>query len=216
MLAFAPRSLETPTEGRAFQRWYSKQVRLSVPASWQTKPVTLVELIDYQCPVCRRAATEYREVIHRTESTYGDSFGFLRVDFPLDNECNSVTGSVSPGGPHPAACEAAAAVRLAKTAGADREREVIEWLWAHQARLTPAKVFDGISERFGLDVRQNYNTLLQAISQDAAEGRRLHVSGTPTFFLNGRRLPLLRAATLEVAIGIELKLLSRNAQRGKQ
>jgi protein-disulfide isomerase len=208
ILAIAPRSAETPAGGRAFQLWYSRQVRATVPASWQVSPVTLVELTDYQCPVCRQAATRYQKVIRTAEDKYGDAFAFVRVDFPLDNECNP---SGRPGAVwtrHPGACEAAAAVRLARLHGEKSERQVVEWLWEHQSQLTRDIVFNGMREHFGLDLPGHYGELVRAISREAEEGRRLGVSGTPTFFLNGRRLPLLSADTMETAIRIEMNLMA--------
>jgi protein-disulfide isomerase len=204
VLAAAPRSSSMPTGGRTFVRWYARQARISMPVSWQVRPVTLVELIDYQCPVCRTAAGRYGEVIADAYAEYGDSFGFVRVDFPLENECNASRESGPTGGLHLAACEAAAAVRLARGQSGQLERQVVEWLWQHQSRLTRDTVFDGIQRQFGLDIRGRYDGLLPAIRRQAAEGRRLGVVGTPTFYLNGRRLPLLEAETMRLAIAIEI------------
>jgi hypothetical protein len=206
ILAVAPRSLETPAGGRAFLRWYSRQPRVSVPASWQLRAVTLVELTDYQCPVCRTAASRFGSVIRGAAAKYGDAFAFVRVDFPLDNECNPIGQPGRGAGLHPAACEAAAAVRLAKTEGLTREGQVVEWLWTHQNILTREVVFNGVQEQFGIDVRARYAQALAAVARDAELGRRLQVSGTPTFFLNGRRLPLVQAEALEAAIVLEMDL----------
>lgn len=216
VLSVAPRSFETPTEGRAFRRWYARQAPQAVPASWAIRPVTLVELTDYQCPACRDAWSRYHEVIRSSEEKYGRSFGFHRVDFPLENECNAFGRSGAPGDLHAAACEAAAAVRLARAAGPAQEREVVEWLWARQSQLTPEVVFDGIHKEFGINVRSSYRDLLPAISRDASEARRLRVTGTPAYFLNGRRLPMLSASTLQAAIDIEIELTLRNPQQAKR
>ena len=212
LLAFGPRSLETPSGGRAFQRWYSRQARLEVPASWQPKPVSLIELVDYQCPVCRQAAHEYNVLIRDFETNHHDSFAFLPIDFPLENECNSSRLGAS-GGLHPAACEAAAAVRMARSLDASKERAVQDWLWTHQSELSRDIIFDGVKQDFGLDVRSRYFDLLPEIARDAAEGRRLHVTATPTFFLNGRQLPFLPVEAMKTAIQIELNAYG---EQGKQ
>lgn len=205
VLAFAPRSMEVPARGAAFQRWYSRQVPMAVPASWQVTPVTLVEIVDYQCPVCRRAESQYRDVIEKAEAAYGDSFGFIRVDFPLENECNSSDGVRTAGGLHLASCEAAAAVRAAGLVGRVQQERVVEWLWAHQSQLTPDVVFDGVTKEFGIDVRRQYHALLPDIRRDATEARRLRVSGTPSYFLNGRQLPLVTAEAMSAAIATEMR-----------
>lgn len=205
VLAAAPRSSAVPTGGRAFLRWYSMQPRQTVPESWRVRPVTLVELTDYQCPVCREAAIRYKDMLSEVSAKYGDSFAFIKADFPLERECNSSNGLGTTGGLHQAACEAAAAVRLARIKSPAQESQVTEWLWEHQRALTRELVFDGISRHFGLDVRAHYDELLPVIAREAAQGRQLRVTGTPTFFLNGRRLPLLDAAAMRLAITAEIE-----------
>jgi protein-disulfide isomerase len=177
--------------------------------------VTLVELVDYQCPVCKRAAAEYEAPIRSAETKFAGMFGFVRVDFPLATECNNLGGLRGGPGLHPAACAAAAAIRLARRDGPEREDEVRDWIWSHQDQLTRDFVFDGVRSQFGLDVRSQYNEVLPSIRTDTADGRRLRVSGTPTFFLNGRRLPFLAPATMETAIGLEIELTGR-ALDGRQ
>jgi hypothetical protein len=162
-----------------------------------------VELVDYQCPVCQQAATRYGGVLRAVRERYGRRFDFLRVDFPLDNECNSLRGATT-GGLHPAACEAAAAVRLARRQSPRVEEDVVKWLWDHQKQLTPELVFDGVNEQFALNVREHYEELRLDVAREAAEGRAVGVLGTPTFFLNGRRLPLVTPEALETAIAVEI------------
>jgi hypothetical protein len=203
----APRSGEIPTGGRAFKRWYSRQRPENTPVGWHVAPVTLVELIDYQCPACRQAATRYKDVLHEATERYGSAFEFVRVDFPLENECNPLGGPKT-GGLHPAGCESAAAVRLARQQSRSVEEQVIQWLWDHQRQLTREFVFDGVKRQFGLDLPQHYDELLPHIARDAAVGRALGVSGTPTFLLNGRRLPPIAPEALDAAIAIEIKAAS--------
>ena len=47
--------------------------------------------------------------------------------------------------------------------------------------------------------------MLQLVKADIEQGGQLQVQGTPTFFLNGIRLPGLRAEFLDAAIALELK-----------
>jgi hypothetical protein len=204
MLAAAPRSSPIPAGGQAFARWYTRQAKVQLPTAWQIAPVTLVEFIDYQCPICRQAAPIYQQVIDGATNQYGSQFAFESIDFPLDYECNAPDPTVARGGPHPAACEAAAAVRLARRDSEAEERRVIQWLWDHQSELSRDVIFDGVKSDFGFDVRERYADVLPGISTDAAAGRRLHVSGTPTFLLNGVRLPLLSATAMREAIELEV------------
>jgi protein-disulfide isomerase len=217
LLAFAPRSTPVPAGGRAFARWYSRQPRATMPTGWQIKPVTLVEFVDYQCPVCRRSATMYESTIRDLQRTDERTFGVRMVDFPLESECNPARAGADArktGGLHQSACEAAAAVRLAKAQSSQYQQEVIDWLWAHQEQLTPKTIFPDLKAAFGLDVGTRYEEMLPAIEQEAAVGRRLGVSGTPTLFLNGRKLPLVSAAALRAAIDIEIDAAKGGAKGG--
>ena len=93
--------------------------------------VVVVKFNDYQCPSCRQAYVEYRGIVAKYEREYAGRVKFVTLDFPLEAECN--VASI-----HPAACEAAAAVRLARTKGRDVQME--EWLFARQPELTPDRV----------------------------------------------------------------------------
>jgi hypothetical protein len=204
MLAAAPRSLPIPTGGRSLARWYARQPRVQLPREWQIAPVILVEFIDYQCPICRQVALTYEQVIDGATNEYGGQFAFESIDFPLDHECNAPDPAVADGGPHPAACEAAAAVRLARRDSEAEAHRVIQWLWDHQSGLSREVIFDGVKNDFGFDVRRGYADVLPDIRAEAAAGRRLHVAGTPTFLLNGVRLPLLSATAMREAIELEV------------
>ena len=50
-----------------------------------------------------------------------------------------------------------------------------------------------------------YPTTLELVRADIAQGGQLQVRGTPTFFMNGIRLPNLRAEFLDAAIAWELR-----------
>jgi protein-disulfide isomerase len=205
LMAFAPRSPETPTGGRAFVRWYLRQTSVAMPETWQPSPVTLVEVTDYQCPICRRTADKYREAIQDATRNHHGVFAFLRVDFPLESECNSFgQARHTQVQRHPAACEAAVAVRLARMVGPEEEDSVAKWMWKNQPNLTPTAVFDGIMQTFGIDVRGRYAEVLPVIRRDADMASKLGVRGTPTFFLNGRRLPMLSAKALATAIIVSI------------
>jgi protein-disulfide isomerase len=123
--------------------------------------------------------------------------------YPLEGECNPGV----PGGGHLAACEAAAAVIMAQAKGASEKME--EWLFSHQGPpiLTPAQVKDAARDVAGItDFDAQYPAALKEIRADAALGERLKVNSTPTFFINGRRLPQAVAAQyMNTLIDIELK-----------
>jgi protein-disulfide isomerase len=104
---------------------------------------------------------------------------FVTKHFPIDPECNAGT----PTGTHLAACEAAAAVVMAKGSAAD----LLEgWLFANQASLTPMGVKVAARDVGGIqDFDAQYPKALEQVKADVALGRLLNVAATPTFFVNG-------------------------------
>jgi predicted DsbA family dithiol-disulfide isomerase len=101
-------------------------------------------------------------------------------DFPLESECNAgVTSDL-----HPAGCEAAVAVRLARQHGKAEALE--EWLFANQPDLSPQLVEQGAREVGGVtDFKARYDVTLQAVKLDIDSGRAIGVRATPTFVING-------------------------------
>lgn len=205
-----PRSPDRPEAGPGFERWFATLPTSPMPEALRSKPITLVEFVDYQCPACKARSQYYDPVLTRMSVEFHELFSHVRVDFPLDSECNGV-GARPTGEPiHEAACEAAVVVRLAREEGHAKEKEVIKWLWDHQTGLTTETVLVGLPEATGLHLGSRYGDLLSAVSKDAAIGRQLGVAGTPAYFLNGKRLPpSLSAVSLEAAIRYEYRALGR-------
>jgi len=84
-----------------------------------------------------------------------------------------------------------------------------EWLFANQPSLTPAGVKAAAATVAGVnDFDARMAATLELVKADIAQGAQLKVSGTPTFFMNGLRLPGLRAEFFDAAIAWELKRLS--------
>jgi uncharacterized membrane protein/thiol-disulfide isomerase/thioredoxin len=162
--------------------------------------VVIVKFNDYQCPPCRQTHLEYKPVLAKLQQQYPGKIAFVTRDFPLDPECNSL------GGGHQAACEAAVSVRLAREKGKADAME--EWLFANQPQLTPALVKSGVQQVAGVtNFDERYAGTLELVKGDIAQGLRLQppVNGTPTFFMNGLRLPNLRGEFFESAVLIELR-----------
>jgi protein-disulfide isomerase len=190
-----------------FESWLAVQPRaeLAVPANGAR--VVVVKFNDYQCPACRQAYIAYRAIQQKYESQYPGQVAFVNVDYPLESECNT-------GGIHSAACEAAVAVRLARTRNRDREMEA--WLFDNQATLTRDSVKEGLAEIAQVtDFDAQYNTTLEAVRSDAQLGQKLQINGTPTFFINGIRIAsTLRPSYFDAAIAYELKKASGPAAQG--
>ena len=88
---------------------------------------------------------------------------------------------------HPAACDAAVAVRLAKQHGRGEAME--EWLYTHQQGMTSPIVRQAARDIGQVtDFDAKYASTLEAVKADVALGRQLRVQQTPTFFINGIKI----------------------------
>ncbi len=197
--AAAPiRTLEA-SEQSNFDQWYASlpRVPLAVPADGAK--VLIVKFNDYQCPPCRMTWEQYKPVIAKYMAQYPGKVKFVTKDYPLDGECNVNT----PGAGHAAACEAAVAVRLARAKGRGEAME--EWLFANQTQITPDLVKQGARSIGGItDFEAQYAKTLELVKADIAMGASLKVTGTPTFFVNGARVPIIKAEFFDAAIAYEL------------
>jgi Na+/H+ antiporter NhaA len=134
-------------------------------------PVTVVEYGDFECPYCGRAEPVVRELIQ----------GFADVRYVWRHlPLNDV---------HPNAQLAAEAAEAA--AEQDAFWEMHDILLAHQDALGASDLI-GYAEQLGLDVERFANDLREhagaaRIADDVSSADLSGVSGTPTFFINGRR-----------------------------
>jgi protein-disulfide isomerase len=135
-------------------------------------PVTIVEFSDYQCPYCHRAQVTIDEVMKR----YEGRIKLVHRDFPLDG--------------HGRAVVAARASRCAGEQG--RFWDYHRSLMTVRGDLSEADLA-ARADAFKLDPR-TFATCLASDRHDAAirasvdEGSRMGVTGTPTYFINGRML----------------------------
>jgi uncharacterized membrane protein/protein-disulfide isomerase len=196
----APPPSAPPPQGaiQQLEQFLAAQPRVPIMAAGGGAAVVIVKFNDYQCPPCGMTYREYKPILAKLQQKYPGKIAFMTRDFPLDPECNTL------GGAHQAACEAAAAVRLAREKGKAEALE--DWLFANQETMTPQKVREGLSSVAGIsNFDERYPTTLQLVRGDIAQGVQLGVRGTPTFFMNGIRLPNLRGEFFEAAVEWELK-----------
>lgn len=193
-----------PTAGAAqlaeFEKWLASQPREPLVIPNDGAAVVIVKFNDYQCPPCRQTYMEYKPILAKWAKQAPGKVKFVTKDFALERECNAVVSSDV----HPAACEAAVAVRLAREKGKAEAME--EWIFANQPSLTPASVRQGAKDVGGVeDMESRYAATLNLVKGDTAQGAQLKVNSTPTFFMNGMRLPGLRPEFFDAAIAWELK-----------
>lgn len=139
--------------------------------------VTLVEFADFQCPYCKN----YEPALAQVRAEYADDIEFIYKHFPLVNAHQNAK---------PAAIAAEAAGRQGKF------WEFHDLLYEKQEEWS---VLPNVQEKFveyasslELDVDQfaadlKDKTLEDAVNAQHDEGVTAGVSGTPTFFLNGKR-----------------------------
>ena len=135
-------------------------------------PVTLVEYGDFECPYCGRAEPAIRELL----ADWGDDLRYVFRHLPLSDV-------------HPWAQLAAEAAEAAGAQG--KFWEMHDLLLAHQGELTPGHL-RRYAQELGLDVERFAEELRRRVhaarvGEDVASADASGVSGTPSFFINGRR-----------------------------
>ena len=157
-----------------------------VPAESDNK-ATLVVFTDMQCPSC----SYFDELLLR--DIYPQFNGHLEIVwkyFPLSGDCSVASESAT----HSLSCDAAFLTESARMQGG--VPAYIKMKAALDESRTETWSDDEIAliaRRIGLDYQRLQEDRRSAevqerISEDHAEGNRLEIDGTPTVFLNGRRL----------------------------
>ena len=134
--------------------------------------VTLVEYGDYECPSCLNSVP----IIRALQDRFGDRLRLVFRHFPLTSV-------------HPHASEAANAAEAASDQG--KFWEMHELLFKHQKDfgnldLTHLALKLGL-EVYRFDAARSDAAHAKRVRNDVATGTASGVTGTPTFFVNGRR-----------------------------
>lgn len=172
----------TPEQRSQLEAWWAVQpiVDLPVARAAGTK-VLIVKFSDYMCPSCKVAHDAFKPVLTKYQ---GQGVEFILKHYPLEPECNINTPNMN----HYGSCEAAAAYEMAK--GTPNIGRLDDWLFQNQTTLTKDLVRQAALDQAGIrDFDARYDTALQAVRADVAQGAQLGVSSTPTIYINGRRIP---------------------------
>jgi uncharacterized membrane protein/protein-disulfide isomerase len=197
--AAAPLSDQQTTD---FEKaWYAQpRLDLGIPADGAA--VVVVKFNDYQCPTCRETHKWYKPVLEKFEQSHPGAIKYVVKDWPWHSKCNFNVQTQM----HPAACEASAAVRIAREMNKGEEME--EWIYSQNLQtLTPEDVKAGAQKLLGItNFDARYAQRLADIRRDVADGGVLQIRGTPTLFINGVRVDqIMPPAYFEQAINLELK-----------
>ena len=138
----------------------------------KNSPVTLIEYSDYECPYCARAEATIKDVLDE----YGSKIYFVYKDFPLPFHNN--------------AQKAAEASRCALEQ--NKYWEYHDALFKNQQSLDTNSL-KTYAKSLGLDEAKfseclDSNKYTEKVKQDIEEGQSKGVTGTPTFFVNGKML----------------------------
>lgn len=138
-------------------------------------PVTLVEYSDFQCPACE----SYFYVVERLMASSTVPIRFVYRHFPLSQHANAVPASLA-----------------SEAAGVQGKFwEMYRLLFDNHTDWTelkdPNPVFIGYATKIGLNIEafksdMASSTLKQKITDSINEGTSIGISGTPTFFVNGK------------------------------
>ena len=142
--------------------------------------VTLVEYGDYQCPYCQ----QYYPTLKQVAETNKDKIGFQFRNFPIVSA-------------HQNAFSAARAAEAADEQGKfwemhDLLYETANWqVWTRSS--SPTSNFNDYAKQLNMNVEKFKKDFAgkkanDAINADSAAGNKLGVTGTPTFFLNGKQI----------------------------
>jgi protein-disulfide isomerase len=210
-LAFFPREARTEPGAAApaatqdqrseLERFLTSSPRVPLAVANEGAKVLIVKFADYQCPACGQAYLAYKPILAKYAASNPGAVRMVMKDFPLNAECNVTVRSTL----HPAACDAAVAVRLAR---ATNKADALEdYFYSHQQEMTPDSVRKAAREIGGVtDFDAKYAATIALVKGDISLGQSLHVNQTPTFFLNGVKIDGAMAPQFfDQAIALELQ-----------
>ena len=148
--------------------------------------MTIIEFADYLCPHCRAA----NPVLNSFTESHPD-VRLIFKPFPLDGVCNAAVNRSGDGVRCSLAYYSFCAEKLAQ-----KGHQVHMWIFDHQDEMettTAEAAAKSISDANGLNNEElmacaKSDEILLAVKKAAAEGETAQITGTPTIFVNGRKL----------------------------
>jgi protein-disulfide isomerase len=160
-------------------------------------PVTIVEFGDLECPDCKMEAPVLR---HNVTETFPDKVRVFFKNYPLESV-------------HPWARAGAIAARCVYRQGQPAFWKFYDWIYDTQEQITPenlnSKILDwaGQNSLNAVELGRCIDTKATEpeVDRSIAEGHQLGIRGTPTLFINGRKIGGLAWPDLELVINLELQ-----------
>ncbi|MCA1579253.1 MAG: thioredoxin domain-containing protein [Acidobacteria bacterium] len=161
--------------------------------------ITIVAFTDFECPSCARQ----HPVLERIVSEFGDRVRLVVRDFPLTQHAN--------------ARKAAEAAEAAREQG--KYWEYAGVLFRNQSALGIDKLRQYATDlgldRARFDASLDSGKFAEKVQRDVIEGRKLGVNGTPTIYINGRRVSDHSYENVKSVIEATLKQPTQRASNGK-
>ncbi len=163
-------------------------------------PVTIVEFGDFECPDCKMEAPILR---HDLPEAFGAKVRVYFKNFPLESV-------------HPWARAAAITGRCVLQQGQPAFWKFYDWIYENQDQITGdnlnAKVLawagDNALDTLKLGQCVDTKATEPEVNRSIAEGHALGIQGTPTLFINGRKIGGLMWPDLQLVINKELEFAS--------
>lgn len=152
--------------------------------------VTVVEFLDFECEACAALFP----VVEEVREEYDGQITYAVRYFPLPGHVNSM----------PAALAAEAAAQQGEFEAMYQRLFETQTQWGEATDPNP-QAFRALAEELGLDMAAYDEAVAdpataERVRRDRSEGTFLGVEGTPTFFVDGRRVTLSGPDDLEKAI----------------
>ncbi len=203
--ALRTRAAEAPFDPKQTIALFESGLQYEIPVSDDDPqlgpadaPVQMVVFNDFQCPGCRQLA----QTIPGLARKFEDKLHIVFKHFPLDSTCNSVVKIEL----HPRACEAAWAAEAAREQGKFWAFHEVLFKPRSEGKMTLMSLVENLG--LNLDRFEAYRrgeTAFAKVQEDINLGIRLGVDGTPSVFINGRRVFDTRERTLQFLIAYEIE-----------
>ena len=157
--------------------------------------VTIVAFTDFECPSCAKQ----HPVLERIMTEFGDRVKLVVRDFPLTQ--------------HPNARKAAEAAEAAREQG--KYWEYAGVLFRNQSALGIDKLRQYATEvgldRARFDASLDSGKFAEKVQRDVIDGHKLGVNGTPTIYINGKRVSDYSYENVKAVIEAALKQTTQRA-----
>lgn len=163
-------------------------------------PVTIVEFGDFQCPDCKMEAPVLRQSL---PAAFAGKVRVVFKNFPLETI-------------HPWARAAAIAGRCVYRQNQEAFWKYYDWIYETQSDITPENLTSSVVTWAGknsLDSAKlkgcvDSKETEPDVDRNIAEAHALGATGTPTLFINGRKIGGLQWPDLQMVINLELQYVT--------